>query len=89
MSENANKMSENERLAQLKKLALAVFESNAYTRFMTVFQMNPERAQQALQVCVSRAQRNGSKISDAQLKHILEALASRGARSGSISIQRK
>ena len=87
MSEN--NMSENERLAQLKKLALAVFESNAYTRFMTVFQMNKERAQQALQICVSRAQRNGSKISDEQLKHILEALASRSTRAGSITIHRK
>jgi DNA-binding TFAR19-related protein (PDSD5 family) len=67
----AKENEEMEKLAQIKQVALEIFEPDAYTRFMTLLQLKPEKASKALEISIQYYSRKQKKISDEELKNLL------------------
>jgi DNA-binding TFAR19-related protein (PDSD5 family) len=82
------KDNEEEKLLQIKSLALQIFEPEAYTRFMTLLQYNPEKAAKAFEFAVQFYNKKQKKIKDEELKSLL-AYLSPEKRETSIQIKRK
>ena len=79
---------EVEKILKIKKIALQIFEGDAYTRFMTLFQYNAEKASRALEICLEYFSKKRKKISDSELKSILTYLTDKKSET-KIEIKRK